>query len=63
MPSHLYLAHYGPGLIGYQTGACVVRQGQEQTGRDYIPPDTISSRHAVAPAAFAVNLLQVLLLR
>ena len=27
--SHLCLAHYGPGLIGYQTGARVVRRAQE----------------------------------
>jgi len=32
-------ACYGPGLIGYQTGTCIVRQGQEQTGPDYIRPD------------------------
>lgn len=35
MPSHLCLAHYGPGLIGYQTGACIVRQAQERTGSEY----------------------------
>ena len=51
MPSHLCLAHYGPGLNRYQTGACIVRQVQEQTGPEYIRPDTVSWKQAVMPAA------------
>jgi len=51
MPSHLCLAHYGPGLIGYQSGARIVRQAQEQAGPDYICPGSAASRHAVTPAA------------
>jgi len=54
MPSHLCLAHYGPGLIGYQSGACIVRQAQEQAGPDYIRPDTAPSKPAVTPAASEV---------
>jgi hypothetical protein len=44
MPSHLCLAHYGPGLMGYQTGARIVRQAQEQAMSDYIRPDTAISK-------------------
>ena len=51
MPSHLCLAHYGPGLMGYQTGARIVRQAQAQTEPDYIRPGTASSKRAVTPAA------------
>jgi hypothetical protein len=51
MPSHHCLAHYGPGLMGYQAGAYIVRQAQEQTGPEYIRPDTASSELAVTPAA------------
>ena len=51
MPSHLCLAHCGPGLLGYQTGARVVRQAQEQAGPEYIRPDTASSKRAVTPSA------------
>ena len=51
MPSHLRLAHYGPGLIGYQTGACIVGQAQEQAGPEYIRPGTASSEPEVTPAA------------
>jgi hypothetical protein len=36
MPSHLCLSHYGPRLIVYETGACIVRQTQEWTGPEYI---------------------------
>lgn len=50
MPLHLCLAHYGPGLMGYQSGACIVRQVQEQTGPEYIRPGTASSKSAVTPA-------------
>jgi hypothetical protein len=35
---------YGPGLIGYQTGACIVRQTQDQTGPEYIRPGTVTSK-------------------
>ena len=55
MPSHLCLAHYGPGLIGYQTGACIVRQAQKQTGPEYIRPGAVSLRQAVTPAALKVH--------
>ena len=55
MSSHLCLAHYGPGLIGYQSGACIVRQAQEQTGPEYIRPRTITSKRAVTPAACEVH--------
>jgi hypothetical protein len=51
MPSHLRLAHYGPGLNGYQSGARIVRQAQEQTEPEYIRPGTASSKQAVTPAA------------
>ncbi len=51
MPSHLCLAHYGPGLIGYQTGARIVRQAQEQTEPEYIRSCTVSSKLAVTPVA------------
>lgn len=51
MPSHLHLAHCGPGLIGVQTGARIVRQTQEQAGPEYIRPGAASSRQAVTPAA------------
>jgi hypothetical protein len=51
MPSHLCLAHYGPGLNDYQTGACIVRQAQEQTEPEYIRPGTASSKSPVTPAA------------
>jgi hypothetical protein len=51
MPSHLRLAHYGPGLKGYQSGARIVRQAQEHAGPEYIHPHTASSRLAVTPAA------------
>ncbi len=49
MPSHLCLAHYGPGLMGYQTGARIVRQAQEQTEPEYIRSCTVSSKLAVTP--------------
>jgi hypothetical protein len=55
MPSHLCLAHYGPGLMGYQTGACIVRQAQDQTGPEYIRPCTVPSKPAVTPAASQVH--------
>ncbi len=55
MPSHLCLAHYGPGLMGYQTGACIVRQAQEQAGPEYTRPGTASSKPAVTPAALKVH--------
>jgi hypothetical protein len=51
MPSHLCLAHYRPGLIGYQTGARIVRRAQDQTGPEYIRPCTVPSTLAVTPAA------------
>jgi len=51
MPSHLCLAHYGPGLTGYQTGACIVRQAQEQAVQEYIRAGTASSKRAVKPSA------------
>jgi hypothetical protein len=51
MPSHLCLAHYGPGPMGYQTGARIVRQAQDQTGPEYIRPDTVPSKLAVTPVA------------
>jgi hypothetical protein len=51
IPSHLCLAHYRPGLIGYQTGARIVRQAQEQTEPEYIRPCTVSSKLAVTPVA------------
>ncbi len=56
MPSHLCLAHYGPGLMGYQTGACIVRQAQEQAEPDYIRPGKASSKRAVTPAAREVHI-------
>jgi hypothetical protein len=55
MPSHLCLAHYGPGLIRYQTGARIVRRAQEQAGPEYIRPGTASSKQAVTPAAIEVH--------
>jgi hypothetical protein len=55
MPSHLCLAHYGPGLNRYQSGACIVRQAQEQTGPEYICPCTVPSKPAVTPAASQVH--------
>ena len=55
MPSHLCLAHYGLGLIGYQTGARIVRQAQEQTEPEYIRPCTVPSEPAVTPAALEVH--------
>jgi hypothetical protein len=55
MPSHLCLAHYGPELIEYQTGACIVRQAQEWTGPEYIHPCTVPSKPAVTPAASQVH--------
>ena len=51
MPSHPCLAHYRPGLIGYQTGARIVRQAQEQTEPEYIRSCTVSSKLAVTPVA------------
>ena len=51
MPSLLCLAHYGPGLMGYQTGARIVRRAQEQAEPEYIRPGTASSKRAVTPAA------------
>jgi hypothetical protein len=51
MASHLCLAHYGPGLIGYQTGACIVRQARDQTGPEYIRPHTVTSKRTVMPVA------------
>ena len=51
MPSHLHLAHYGPGLSGYQSGARIVRQAQEQAGPESIRPGTAASKPAVTPAA------------
>ncbi|KLK94647.1 hypothetical protein AA309_02340 [Microvirga vignae] len=48
-------ASYGPGLIGVQTGACIVRQAQEQTGPESIRPDTVSSKLAVTPAGLEVH--------
>jgi hypothetical protein len=48
-------ASYGPGLIGYQTGARVVRQAQERTVPEYIRPGTASSMLAVTPAAVEVH--------
>jgi hypothetical protein len=51
MPSHLCLAHCGPGLMGYQTGARIVRQAQEQTEPEYIRPGTASSKQAVTSSA------------
>jgi hypothetical protein len=56
MPSHLCIAHYGPGLMGYQTGARIVRQAQEQAGPEYIRPGTASSKLAVTPAAVEVHI-------
>ena len=51
MPSHLRLAHDGPGLMGYQTGACIVRQARDQAGPESIRPGTASSTLEVTPAA------------
>jgi hypothetical protein len=56
MPSHLCLAHYGPGLMGYQTGARIVRQAQEQLAPESIRPGTASSKLAVTPAAVEVHI-------
>jgi hypothetical protein len=41
--------------MGYQTGARIVRQAQEQAESDYIRPDKASSRLAVTPAALEVH--------
>ena len=56
MPSHLCLAHYGPGLIGVQTGARIVRQAQEQAGPEYILPGIASLEPALTPAALNVHI-------
>lgn len=48
-------ASYGPGLIGYQSGAGIVRQAQEQTGPEYIRPGAVPSKLAVTPAAYEVH--------
>lgn len=42
-------ASYGPGLIGYQTGARIVRQALEQSVPEYIGPSTGSSTLAGRP--------------
>jgi hypothetical protein len=44
MPSHLCLAHDGPGLMEYQSGARIVRRAQEQAAPEYIRPDTAASK-------------------
>ena len=41
--------------MGYQTGACIVRQVQDQTGPEYIRPCTVPSKLAVTPAALEVH--------
>ena len=44
MPSHLRRASYGPGLKGYQSGACIVRQARGIAMLEYIRPSTASSQ-------------------
>jgi hypothetical protein len=41
--------------MGYQTGACIVRQAQEWTGPEYIRPRTVPSKPAVTPAACEIH--------
>ena len=55
MPSHLSPRLLRAWADGVQTGACIVKQAQEQTGPEYIRPGTGSSTLAVTPAAVEVH--------